>query len=332
MLWIVVKEPYQLGPYYEAPGFSILTLFNTHWNWDLSHIHWGLFTVWVIGLALLAGRQFRGLKTVTVVLLLGWLLAGEIQATAENVHFSDEFRAALPRHLNWVDQRTHGQGVTYLYANAADNNGLWLTEFWNRDLKHVDSLDGTAPGPGPVGGPSLLSSNGTLSEDTGTPYVLTNNGVFLQSKPIANFGSMILYRVYGPWKLLDDEIGVATDTWMETNAAWTYFPKRSGTVTINLRRTAFNGVAPFANATIIVGTVKLNDEQLPVMRHVFAIRHVIVTNGPNSTVLVRVHVARSPVRVVVTIPQADTFQADASDPRQLGAQVEFKFTPAKPTS
>ena len=36
VLYIVVKEPYQLGPYYEAPGFSILTLFNTHWNWDLS--------------------------------------------------------------------------------------------------------------------------------------------------------------------------------------------------------------------------------------------------------------------------------------------------------
>jgi hypothetical protein len=327
VLWIVVKEPYQLGPYYEAPGFSILTLFNTHWNWDLSRLHWVLFTAWVIGLGLLAERGFRAVKTIAVVLLLAWLLAGEIQATAGNVHFADQLRTASPMHLNWVDQRTHGQGVTYLYANATDNNDLWLTEFWNRDLKHVDSLDGTAPGPGPVGGPSLLSSNGTLSEDTGTPYVLTNNGVLLQGTPIANFGAMILYRVHGTWKLRDDAIGVTSDGWMETKAAWTYFPKHSGFVTIDLRRTAFNGVAPFAHATIIVGTVKLDDNQLPVMRHVFAVRHAIVTNGPNSDVKVHVYVAQTPVRVVVTIPQSDTFQADASDPRQLGAQIEFRFKP-----
>ena len=153
--------------------------------------------------------------------------------------------------------------------------------------------------------------------------------MFLQSKPIANFGSMILYRVYGPWKLLDDEIGVSSDGWMETMAAWTYFPKHSGFVTIDLRRTAFNGVAPFAHATIIVGTVKLDDNQEPVMRHVFAVRHAIVRNGPNSDVRVRVYVARSPVRVVVTIPQSDTFQAEASDPRHLGAQIEFRFKPTK---
>jgi hypothetical protein len=332
ILWIVVKEPYQLGPYYEAPGFSILTLFNTHWNWDLSHLHWGLFTVMVIGLALLAAApRFRGVRTVTVLLLLGWLLAGEIQATAGNDQLANELRAASPTHLNWVDQRTHGQGVTFLTANATDNNGLWLTEFWNRDLKHVDSLDGTAPGPGPTGGPSLISPDGTLSEDTGTPYVLTNNGVLIQGTPIANFGDMILYRVHGPWKLLHDEIDVYSDGWMGPKAAWTYFPKKTGTLTVDLRRTGFNGVAPFGHATIVVGTVKLdpNNSNAPVLKHVFAVRHVIVKNGPNSNVEVRIPVAKGPVRVVVTIPQSDLFSPSATDTRRLGAQVEFSFTPAK---
>ncbi len=330
VLYIVLHEPYQLGPYYEAPGFSILTLFNTHWNWDLSHLHWGLFTAWVIGLALVAAApRFRGVKPVTVALLLAWLLAGEMQATAGNVHFADQLRAASPRHLNWVDQRTHGQGVTYLFANATDNNGLWLTEFWNRDLKHVDSLDGTAPGPGPVGGPSLLSPDGTLSEDTGTPYVLTNNGVHVQGTAIANVGAMILYRVYGTWKLRDDAIGVYSDGWMGTKAAWTYFPKLSGVLTVDLRRTAFNGTAPFAHATIVAGTVKLDQNNLPVLKHVFAIRHAVVRNGPTSDVKVRIRVARAPVRVVVTIPDSDTFEPSATDTRHLGAQVEFKFTPDK---
>jgi hypothetical protein len=332
VLWLVVKEPYQLGPYYEAPGYSILTLFNTHWNWDLSHLHWGLFTVWVIGLALLvAAPRFRGMKTVTVMLLLTWLLTGEMQATYGNVHLADEFRAASPRHLNWVDQRTHGQGVTYLYANASDNNGLWLTEFWNRDLKHVDSLDGTAAGPGPTGGPSLVSADGTLSEDTGTPYVLVNNGVLVQGQAIANFGPMILFRVHGTWKLVHETIGVTSDGWVSTKAAWTYFPKQSGVLTVDLRRTAFDGVAPFAHATIVAGTVKLDPKNSnePVLKQVFAVRHAIVKNGPNSDVQVHIDVARAPVRVVVTIPESDTFVPSASDTRKLGAQIEFSFTPTK---
>jgi hypothetical protein len=329
ILYLVLHEPYQLGPYYEAPGYSILTLFNTHWNWDLKHLHWGLFTVWVIGLAAVAAApRFRGVKPATVLLLLAWLLAGEIQATAGNVHFADELRAASPTHLNWVDQRTHGQGVTYLFANASDDNGLWLTEFWNRDLKHVDSLDGTAPGPGPVGGPSLLSADGSLSEDTGTPYVLVNNGVLVQGQPIANVGPLILFRVHGTWKLRDEVIGVYSDGWMGTKAAWTYFPKKKGFLTVDLRRTGFNGVAPFGHATILAGTVKLNDEQLPVLKHVFAVRHALVKNGPGSEVKVKIP-ATGPVRVVVTIPDSETFSPSATDTRHLGAQVNFTFTPAK---
>ncbi|HWB23577.1 MAG TPA: hypothetical protein VG652_11910 [Gaiellaceae bacterium] len=330
VLWIVVKEPYQLGPYYEAPGFSILTLFNTHWNWDLSHLHWGLFTVWVIGLALVAAApRFRGVKTVAVVLLLGWLLAGEIQATAGNVHLADELRAASPKHLDWVDRNTHGQGVTFLTANATDNNGLWLTEFWNRDLKHVDSLDNTAPGPGPVAGPSLLSADGTLSEDTGTPYVLVNNGVLVQGTEVASDGPMILFRIHGTWKLHDAAIGVTSDGWMSTKSAWTYFPKQSGILTVDLRRTAFDGVAPFAHATIVAGTVKLDDNNLPVLKHVYAVRHAIVKNGPASEIKVNIPVAQGPVRVVVTIPKDETFVPSTTDTRQLGAQVEFSFTPTK---
>ena len=159
VLWIVLKEPYQLGPYYEAPG--LLDPDDLQHALELGSVPSALGALHGLRDRPGAARRrarFRWLKAVTVVLLLGWLLAGEIQATDGNVQFADALRNASPTHLNWVDQRTHGQGVTYLYANATDNNGLWLTEFWNRDLKHVDSLDGSAPGPGPVGGPSLLSS------------------------------------------------------------------------------------------------------------------------------------------------------------------------------
>jgi len=140
---------------------------------------------------------------------------------------------------------------------------------------------------------------------------------------------MILIRVHGPWKLHDAAIGVTSDGWMSTKAAWTYFPKRSGVLTVDLRRTAFDGVAPFAHATIVAGTVKLDQNNLPVLKHVFAVRHAIVKNGPSSDVKVNINVVQAPVRVVVTIPESDTFVPSATDTRQLGAQIEFSFKPDK---
>jgi len=114
-------------------------------------------------------------------------------------------------------------------------------------------------------------------------------------------------------------------------AAWTYFPKQTGTLTVDLRRTGFNGVAPFAHATIVRRhrEARSNNNNEPVLKHVFAVRHTIVRNGPNSNVKIRIHVAEAPVRVVVTIPQSDLFSPSATDTRRLGAQVEFKFTPTK---
>ncbi len=325
VFYMVLDKPYQLDyPYYEAPGYSILTALNRHFNWDLSHLHWTLFTAGVVGVAILAAPRFRGLKPVAIALMLTWLVAGEIGAAAGNINFADQLRSGSPTHLNWVDQRTHGQGVTYLALASSDNNGLYLTEFWNRDLKHVDCFECpvVGPGPGPAGGPSLVSADGELSEYTGTPYVLTNGGLYLQGEMIANFHYLILYHIKGVWKLRNAAIGVYSDGWMGNHAAWTYFPRHgSGIVTVDLRRTGFNGIAPFGHATIKVGPVKLDKNGEPGLGRTVAVRHAIVRNGPLSDVKVRIHVTHTPVRVVVAIPQ--TFAPSASDTRQLAAQVDL---------
>ena len=56
-----------------------------------------------------------------------------------------------------------------------------------------------------------------------------------------------------------------------------------------------------------------------------AAKRTVIDNGQQVTL--SFPVAQTPVRVEVYI--APTFRASESDPRQLGAQVGFKFRPAR---
>ena len=56
-----------------------------------------------------------------------------------------------------------------------DQNGIWPLEFWNRSLKRVWSLDGTAPGPGPTLTPDLAQADGALYDRyAGVDYVVAD--------------------------------------------------------------------------------------------------------------------------------------------------------------
>ena len=71
------------------------------------------------------------------MLLLGWMLAGEISMTVGLDNGADQYRKNLPAQLNWVDARVHGQPVTYIGQAILDPFGEQLTEFWNRSIKHA---------------------------------------------------------------------------------------------------------------------------------------------------------------------------------------------------
>jgi hypothetical protein len=201
---------------------------------------------------------------------------------------------------------------------------VWLTEFWNRSIKHVESLDGSAPGPGPAPTPNVLNATGTLTGDTGDPYVLTDNGVALQAPLVAHWGQLKLYRPAGAWKLLDAVQQVYPDGWAPGWCGYTYFkPGQHGTLLIGLSRAGFNGKAPVGHAQITVGTVRIDSNQQPAFAHVFLRRRALVRNGRSQ--VVRIRVAHTPVRVEIRI--SPTFHPSPSDQRNLGAQVFFKFQP-----
>ena len=68
---------------------------------------------------------------------------------------------------NWIDEATGGKPAVYIGQKIADPNGIWSMEFWNRNVRRVWSLDGTAPGPGPVLTPDLIATDGRLADDPG---------------------------------------------------------------------------------------------------------------------------------------------------------------------
>jgi len=327
--WLVwAKQIDLLYPYYEAPGFGILVVWNRHLGWNTTDLRLAMMVVLAVSVILLAVRRVPGIAAGAVVLSLAWMLTSEIATTAGSDHLANDIRRHLPTQLDWIDQRAHGQSVTYLGQEIKDPNGLWLTEFWNRSIHHVDSLDGSAPGPGPAGVPSLLSADGRLSLLGDEPYVVADNGISLQAPAVARWNQLVLYKRSGPWRLLDSEQQVYSDGWAPGWSTYTYFrAHQHGTLRIVLARTGYNGSAPPGHATVTVGSVRVVGQQ-PQLGRAFAKRELLVRN--NSSQALTVPVRATPFRVVVRI--TPTFHASASDPRDLGAQVLFTFVPAKTKS
>lgn len=307
-------------PYFEAPGLAILTLVNRSFIWTVQDVHLMLGCAAAASLALLALRKRRFVPALTALLAGAWLLTGEIYATVGNTDEANRLATPAP---SWVDQATHGAGVTYLGQAIINPDQLWLTEFWNRSIQHVGSLDGSAPGPGPAFTPGLASTDGTLAAYTGDRYTLTGNGVVLNAPVVAQQDGLTLYSTPRGWALLDAESGIYSDGWASAKATYTYFPPGgAGTLRVDLSRTAYNGPGPPGIAKIVVGTVRLDANRNPQLLHVTAVEHERVFNGREVTITI-------PVRstpVIVAVEMVKNLISLPSDPRVLGAQVAVSFS------
>jgi hypothetical protein len=328
VVWLVYAKSFQLlFPYFEAPGFAILAVFTRHFAWTVEGLRLGLVLSLAVGLIALRLRRLPAVAAAAALLIGAWMLTSEIASTVGSDNYATQFRNNLPAQLNWIDARVHGAPVTYLGQEIKDPNGLFLTEFWNRSIRHVDSLDGSAPGPGPTYAPNIISPDGKLDGLDGVPYVVADNGVTLQA-PVVNGGrwnQLTLYRAHGPWRLRQAEQQVFSDGWAPEWSTFTYFkPGLRGTLEVTLARTGYHGDAPAGRAVLTTGTVKLVNQQARI-GEITDRRRAVVENG--SYQLVKIPVERTPVRVVLTFRK--TIPPTASDPRNLGAQVGFKFVPAK---
>jgi hypothetical protein len=338
-LWAVVELPKKLDyPYYEAHGLSILALANRLWRWPLERIEHGvvLGVVLATALVLVLGalrRETRLASAFAVALgaaVLGWTLTNQIYAANGEHRFSARFAANLVDPPTWVDD-TVGDDSVLLFGQQlnADPTGLWETEFWNRSIDKVWSVDGTAPGPGGTLTPDLASTDGTLSVDPGTDYALVLNGVELQATPVTQIGTTVLYRLAGPFRLRYSQTGVYPDGWMGAEAAYNRFDATAaGTAVVNLSREAFctDRFVP-SGVRVRLGPVAVVDGQ-PALGA--GASEQVVRVRPCEGLAVSLPTPAGPWRVEV---ESDTFVPAELDPalserRELGVRVSFGFEPA----
>jgi hypothetical protein len=352
--YLIVATPYQLDsvPYADALGLSIAQMANRNLAFSADTAQWVLLGVLAISVALLVAPRLLSRRpgaTSTVlataaVLVLAWNLAGQISAATYSNDTSKKYLAGFPNPPTWLDSVTHGEPALYLGQNldAGAHLGIWLTEFWNRSLKRVWTLDGVnPPGPGPTLTPDLTATNGLLTQpDPPVSYVMTESGIDLVGDVVATVphppgGAWVVYKLRGPLRLAHSQTGITPDGWLGCNdapcppAAYNQYATEGGEkgyVTVSVSRRAACG-APIrpGNVLIRVGRLVRGEDKQPHLGRVTAVRRWRVAAGAERQFVIPT--PAPPFRVEVDV--APTFSpADygASDRRQLGAQVGFGFS------
>ena len=291
--YLLVATPYNLDfPYFEALGFSILSLANRNFYWTPATMQWVLLAILagsaLILLAVTRARRTAALRAALALLaalVVGWNLTGQIEASIGNNRQSRQYYDHLANPPDWVDLVARGGTVTYLGQQVHDLEGVNLLEFWNRSIVKVWSTDGSAPGPGPTLTPNLARPDGALSNPPGTDYVLADNGVTPVGRAVASHGATRLYRLDGPIRLATSLTGITGDGWMSSDAAYNQFETpghRAGTAKISLAR-SFCGDAPVGHATMRVGRLVVGEDKQAALGKVWTTRRVLVRNCATSS-------------------------------------------------
>ena len=225
IVWVPIDRGLDNFPYYEAHGLAILALANREWAWPLGRIETAveLLTLASVVLLLLLGTPLRArLATVAApvavavaVALVGWNLTAEVYASIGEHDFSALVERNIPKPNDWVDRAAGGGTVVMLGQRMSDDPlGVPSTEFWNRSIVKVWSVDGTGPGPGHTLTPDLQDIDGTLWPDPETDFVLTSGGVEVVGEQVATNAGSALVRLDGPIRLRSNQTGIAADGWI----------------------------------------------------------------------------------------------------------------------
>jgi hypothetical protein len=348
--YLIVATPYQLTtvPAGDSPGVAIAQLANR----NLSFAHGGIELALIVALAIsvalllaprLLGRRPRaslGVIGAASVLVLAWCLAGQISAANYSNNESQTLITNYPRPLTWLDGITHGQPTLYLgqQLNGGSDLGIWLTEFWNRSLRYVWSVDGTAPGPGNTTTPNIANAaSGQLDPSPNVHYAMVEKGIELDGKVVARRGRWIVYRVRQPLRYAHTQTGIFSDgqtgcsqlPCVEADSAYNQFATSSGRpgyMVVDVSRLSACGapVRP-AGVRVTLGTLIRGADKEPHIGRVLTIRRWTLRIGTARRFVIPTPVP--PFRVEVRIaPTYSPLHFGGSDQRQLGGQVGFSFS------
>lgn len=353
VLYLVLTTPYemQFRLYSDAPGFALLEWLNrTALGLTAGGAKVLLVIILVATVAVLLAPRFvpraaPALGAAVAAFVLVWIAAGELTASAASNAFSRSFLSNIHGGPTWLDDKTHGGPTLYLGQAIQDPNSVNLLEFWNRSIKQVWSLDGTAPGPGPTTTPNLARTDGTLYPDPGYPYVVAEPGIVFDGQVVGvhahraggRFQTWTLYRVTHPLRLKRAITGLYPDGWSGPNGTqYTQYVSpggRPGKIVVRVSRQDWSGPFTPANVQITVGGVRIGTDKEPHLALPFTIRKWRILRNESKTFVIpapappfRVEVAVAPV-----FRPHDLAPTRSSDSRPLGAEVTYRFVSSRRT-
>jgi hypothetical protein len=349
VLILILTTPYQMGVdnSYDAPGLAILQSANRYLQLDSTGAKIGLIALLAFSVALLLAPQYlhRGAAWLVVAVAAGvvaWNLTGEFAFAASSNRLSDRFAENIRSPFTWVDDVTGGAPTVYIGQQMSDQNGEWLTEFWNRSIKAVWSLDGTAQGPGPFLTPDPRPTDGALTSRTlqrppNYPYVVEEQGIEIVGKTVATH----LHRAGGglePWRLVRAELplrlrgsvtGVYSDGWTGSFSAYTRYStegNRAGRIRVTVSRAAWGGPNKTGHVTVAIGPIVIGDDNQPHLGKPTEVKRFDIHSKDEIPVALKAPGPRFRVEVTITptfVPH--DLASDSSDRRQLGAKVSYVF-------
>jgi hypothetical protein len=232
-----------------------------------------------------------------------------------------------------------------LGQHMSDNPlGVPSTEFWNRSISKVWSVDGTGPGPGHTLTPDLQDADGTLWPDPRTDFVLASGGVEVVGEEVAANQGSTLVRLGGrPIRLRSNTTGIAGDGWIVGDPSDPSVPARAaynrfdvsqggtGTAVVTLSRETFcpAGVRLPGDAVVRIGILGRGEDKQPaILRETASDAQYVPACGSRTFALPTPSV---PWRVEVAIPTFVPAKVDpkgsAGERRALGARVSFDVIP-----
>lgn len=345
LLWSTPTQM-QFHLYFEAFGLAILQMLNRQVALDVTGANWLLSCMLALAAAVVlapwllrgrrAARVLPGVAMGAALLALAWGVAGGVSAGTSSNSFSNDFVRNLPTDLRWVDHADGGQPALFLGQGIKDPNGVHQLEFWNRSLKHVWSLDGTAPPPGPILTPDLGSPDGQLSPDPGLDWVVVGPGVDVVGDVVASPVpiNLKLVKVARPLRLHTATVGVEGDGWTtcqsrpcQATASYAQFSTPGhpgpGFVQVTVSRFGWTGPNAPGNVTVKVGTLVIGGDNQPALGEVTATRRWVAKSGQKMTWTIPAPAA--PFRVEVASDVFSPHDFGASDARLLGVQPDFQF-------
>jgi hypothetical protein len=347
--YLVVGTPYPAEHLYsDALGFSLLEQANRYYELTSAAQQWLMIGITVGGVLLVAamtarrlGKTAFGIAAALAVGILAWNVTGEISAAAGDITISRETGSILRHPYTWVDDASHGKQTLYLGQGVADQRSEWLLEFWNRSIVTVNSLDSSLVGPGPSGTPNIAADGRiywSLSPDApGRVYDYA-----VEDWPCVDLAGTIAARhVYqGPsatglreWRMIQLTkpnrlraacSGIYPDGWSGAQDS-TYFHFTNGDrgwLRIRVSRQNWPG----SPGHVQFGSITTKYRE-PAIGGIFRERRFVVRTGRTTVVWLRAPVGRFGARVVIDekfIPR-DVDPEGTSDPRVLGAQVDYRF-------